>query len=74
MLVFLFHALVKKQFAWIGFRQTTAIFLFKVLLACVYGFIFKRYYGGDDTWNFFSDSILEYDKMIHRIPQSLLKK
>jgi hypothetical protein len=31
----------------------------------LYGYIFLKYYGGDDTWNFFNDSLPEYNRLIH---------
>ena len=42
-----------------------AAFLLKVGLGCLYGFIFLKYYGGDDTWNYHRESILEQGKLLH---------
>lgn len=41
-------------------------FGFKVLMGCVYGFIFYKYYGGDDTWVLHHGSIDEYQKLMRR--------
>ena len=30
--------------------EVTAGFGFKILLGCIYGYVFSRYYNGDDTW------------------------
>jgi hypothetical protein len=34
-------------------------FGFKVLMGCIYGYIFQRYYGGDDTWAMHAASLNE---------------
>jgi len=39
-------------------------FCFKVAMGILYGYIFKKYYGGDDTWRYFSDSLTEYNKLL----------
>ena len=36
--------------------HTTAAVLFKVLMGILYGYIFFHYYGGDDTWEYFTKS------------------
>ena len=42
-----------------------AAFLFKVLLGCLYGFIFLKFYGGDDTWMFHLEGLDDYQVLIH---------
>jgi hypothetical protein len=59
------NRIIKKTTCNIRFATLAAIFGFKVLLGCLYGYIFLHYYGGDDTWGFFKDSIAEYQKLIH---------
>ena len=51
----------------IGLDLSKAIlgFGFKVLMGCLYGYIFQRYYGGDDTWMLHYGSIQEYEKLMH---------
>ena len=44
--------------------EVTVVFSFKVLMACVYGYLFQRYYGGDDTWMLHYGSIQEYHKLM----------
>ena len=60
-----FHKLASKNLPGIRLWQSAAIYLFKVALACCYGYIFLHSYGGDDTWNFFLDSLPETDKLFH---------
>lgn len=67
-LLLLANAIVKTQ-PGIGFATVTAMFSFKVLLGCLYGYVFLHYYGGDDTWTFFQDSLTEYQKMLHHPAQ-----
>src|SRR5579871_1066438 len=49
-----------------------AAFWFKILLGCIYGYIFLRYYGGDDTWMYHNRSLEEYQLLIHH-PVSFFK-
>lgn len=44
-------------------------FGFKVLMGCVYGYIFHKYYGGDDTWVLHNGSVDEYQKLMHNPAQ-----
>ncbi len=64
LLLLIINYIVKKKVSDLSFWQIGAIFSFKVLLGCLYGYIFLKYYGGDDTWNFFNDSLGEYQKLI----------
>jgi hypothetical protein len=57
--------IVRKKEPTIGPVTLTAAFAFKVFLGCVYGYVFMHFYGGDDTWWFFKDSLTEYQKMMH---------
>src|SRR5690348_3291116 len=41
-------------------------FGFAVLMGCLYGYIFRRYFGGDDTWMFNNQSQDEYQKLVHQ--------
>ena len=68
-LLLIVNRIIKKTQLDIGFGTITAMFSFKVLLGCLYGYVFLHYYGGDDTWTFFNDSIFEYQKMIHHPAQ-----
>jgi hypothetical protein len=45
-------------------KEIAFAFCFKVGLGILYGFVFKKYYGGDDTWKFFNDSLVEYNKLL----------
>jgi hypothetical protein len=60
------NRIIKKKLPEIGFGKIAVAFSFKVFLGCLYGYIFLHYYGGDDTWWFFKDSLPEYQKMIHQ--------
>jgi hypothetical protein len=65
LLLFLFYFAGRKLFPWMRFWQFSAIFFVRVFLGCLYGYIFLHFYGGDDTWNFFQDSIPEKAKLLH---------
>src|SRR5580704_4085850 len=70
-LLLLITRIIRKIQPAIGFRTTAAMFSFKVLTGCAYGYVFLVYYGGDDTWVFFRDSLPEYQKLIHHPIQFL---
>jgi len=65
-LLFLIYRITQKRIYPFSGWQVIAIFSMKILLGCLYGFIFLKYYNGDDTWNFFNDSLSEYQKLIHK--------
>src|ERR1700722_14572292 len=44
---------------------TALIYAYKVLLGCLYGYIFLKFYRGDDTWMYHRESLLQYEKLIH---------
>jgi len=44
--------------------HTSAAVLFKVLMGILYGYIFLHYYGGDDTWEYFSKSKVQTDILL----------
>ncbi len=43
----------------------TAAFVVKILFGLVYGFLFLRFYHGDDTWMYHQTSLEEYHKLLH---------
>ncbi len=47
--IFLIHRLLRKK-ATLSVTELSAAFLFKVALGCLYGYIYGRFYNGDDTW------------------------
>jgi len=46
----------KKNIIRIDIRVATVAFMLKVSMACLYGYIFQEYYGGDDTWMYHQQS------------------
>ena len=64
-LLFIVFRTARKKIYPFSFGEVTAIFSFRILLGCIYGYIFLKYYHGDDTWNFFNDSLLEHSKLIN---------
>lgn len=57
--IFLIRYLGKKNIIRINSRVASLAFLLKVSMACLYGFIFQKYYGGDDTWMYHFQSLEE---------------
>src|ERR1700712_4415864 len=61
----LLHGLIRRKIFPFTLYHTGAIVLFKVLMGCLYGWLFLRYYGGDDTWNYFIESKTETTLLLH---------
>ncbi len=51
------HFFIRWKFFPFTIYHTASIVLFKVWMGCLYGWLFLHYYGGDDTWNFFNESL-----------------
>lgn len=45
-------------------KEIVAILGSRVILGSIYGYIYSRYFNGDDTWYFHNGSIEEYEKLI----------
>lgn len=63
--IFLLLRLSKNLQQHISARQVTASFIIKILFGIAYGFIFLKFYAGDDTWKHHKASIVEYQKLLH---------
>src|SRR5688572_2213537 len=64
-LVFLFLAyyIMRKKELPLSVGELVVALAAKVVLACLYGYIFLRFYAGDDTWAFHQQGLQEYEKM-----------
>lgn len=51
----------------VSMTKTEVLFAFgaKVLGSCLYGYIFLRYYGGDDTWQLHLNSLRESEMLLN---------
>src|SRR5450755_2973137 len=52
----LLHLIIRRKIFPFTIYHTTAIVFFKIMMGCLYGWVFLRNYGGDDTWNYFLES------------------
>jgi len=50
-------------------KEIALAFAFKVAMGVLYGFVFKEFYGGDDTWKYFNESLNEYNKLSFQTAQ-----
>jgi hypothetical protein len=46
--------------------ELAGAFTFKVIMACLYGYLFLHYYNGDDTWKLHDQSLKEYQLLMER--------
>src|SRR6516165_5179293 len=51
--------------------ELSALFAFKILTGCLYGYIYLHFYHGDDTWMLFTDSVDDYHRLLNN-PASFL--
>lgn len=58
--VWLFHRYQQKMTNPLSLPELAVFAGLKIVAACAYGYLFKRYYGGDDTWALHFESIKEY--------------
>jgi len=62
--IYLLYRLTRKA-GLLSVTELTAAFMFKVLMGCLYGYVYLHYYNGDDTWMLHRQSLEEYQKLLH---------
>jgi hypothetical protein len=62
--IYLLYRLTRKA-APLSFTELAAAFMFKVLMGCLYGYVYLHFYNGDDTWMYHHQSLEEYEKLLH---------
>ena len=65
------HFIIRRKIFPFTIYHTASIVLFKVFMGCLYGWLFLHYYGGDDTWNYFNESIDQTHLLLHHPLQFL---
>lgn len=61
----LLYFLTKNKTIDLSFKQASAILTIKLILGCVYGYLFLKFYNGDDTWSYHYESLQEYQTLSH---------
>jgi hypothetical protein len=69
--VLLIAGLTRKKKVRLGTVEIALLFGLKVAMGCAYGYIFQRYFGGDDTWMLHHGSLQEYQKLMREPGQFL---
>lgn len=69
--IYLLYRLTRKA-ALLSVTELAGAFMFKVLMGCLYGYVYLHYYHGDDTWLFHQRSVEELQKLFHE-PLAFLK-
>ena len=64
--------LVRKKQISLSFSTITFIYAYKVLLGCIYGYIFLKFYLGDDTWMYHRESLPQYQELFNH-PAGFIK-
>ena len=60
----LIHVIIRNKKISLSLPQILIFFGCKIIAGEVYGYIFKRFYNGDDTWGLNQDSILQYRRLL----------
>ena len=42
-----------------------AVFLIKITAGFIYGYLYSHYYTTSDSWDYFNDSLIEYNNLLH---------
>src|SRR5688500_9641953 len=58
------YQLIRTQVVLMTKAEVLIAFGIKVLAACLYGYIFLHYYGGDDTWKLHASSLKEKEMLL----------
>lgn len=61
----LFYFLTKNKTINLSFKQASVILTIKLMLGCAYGYLFLKFYHGDDTWSYHRQSLEEYQTLSH---------
>jgi hypothetical protein len=61
----LIYLVVRNKKTSLTWFQIMVFFGGKVIAGSLYGYIFKRFYNGDDTWGLNNDTVLQYKRLIH---------
>ena len=59
------YIIVRKNKTSLSWLQIMVFFSCKIAAGAVYGYIFKKYYTGDDTWGLNHDSLAQYNRLTH---------
>ena len=57
--------LIRRAATGLTMLEAVTAFGFKAMLACIYGYLFLHYYGGDDTWKLHTASLHEYQLLVN---------
>ena len=60
----LLYFIIRHQRITLSFVQVLVFLGCKIIAGAVYGYIYKRYYNGDDTWGLHHDSLLQYKRLL----------
>ena len=61
----LFYFLSKTNKISLSFKQAAFVLTIKLAFGCIYGYLFLRFYNGDDTWLYHQQSLDEYQTLSH---------
>ncbi|HTL09426.1 MAG TPA: hypothetical protein VL307_14245 [Chitinophagaceae bacterium] len=60
----LIYFIIRRQRITLSLPQVFIFFAAKIMAGAVYGYIFQRFYKGDDTWRLNEDAWLQYQRLL----------
>lgn len=63
---FLLYRILRNRAYALSLSQVLVFYGAKIAAGAAYGYIFQRWYKGDDTWGLHRDSLLQYQRLLHQ--------
>lgn len=60
----LIHIIIRNKSIRLSFGQIIVFFGCKIAVGELYGYIFRRFYNGDDTWGLHHDGLIQYKRLM----------
>jgi len=64
-LIFCLIKITRSYRNYLSARQASLSFLIKIVFGLAYGYLFLKFYNGDDTWLYQNLSLIEYQNLLH---------
>jgi len=61
----LIYIILRKKAVPLSWQQIALFFGVKIAAGCLYGYIYGRFYHGDDTWGLNHDAWIQYQRLLH---------
>src|SRR5882762_10490418 len=59
------YLLLRKKAVSLSWQQSALFPGVKIIAGCLYGYVYRKYYHGDDTWALNHDALVQYQRLLH---------